>query len=1179
MVASTPGSSSGSPEEFDSSAESLNSSSGHSRESGSSGFDAMPGFVPPVAGLPTQLSETHLPAGFNPRNPDWWPIIDGYVIKRWLGGGGYGCVYLAHNTVLDCPVAIKVLNPKWSGVAEHIERFVREVTQTAQNHHRHIVHVMNTGRIRSGVWRNCPFMAMEYLTGGDFQDWLSNHPRTSRRDPSLRLAVQKIAEVCEGLHALHEAGLVHRDIKPQNILLDQNDVPRLADLGLADVHDPRRAAAHSKNAGVMLPDDTDYAPHVSLTAGNEIVGTRGYIAPELFAGMQNASPASDQYAVGVILYQILCDLRPFQNHRQDPDEGQRIRAAVEESSAGPSTGTPVPPSSKSVFRDPGLQYICLRCLRPEPELRYQNIEALRLDLLRWLNGELVQDNPLTRFWNESIYRPVKSRPLWYVGLTAVVLTFIGLVYGLSTSLMHQAELDDALKDANAARTQLRHQLVETLIAQGETTASDGELDLAMLSWSAAWGQALGSSEPDQQQIRSLQLRLSLAAMLQPQLQLTIPGRQVIRDASYSAAGDRLILNEGGTITIIDPRTGQRLHDRLKLPGALAKFAISPDASRIATWSPQFEGPPVLALFDVQTGERQLVEIDFSVGDLAFTPDCRKIIVCSDDRSPEPAGRLELRDGFNLAEIASISFAEKASCLAVHPDGSKVAVVHIGPDSRITIHATDTLVEQQSLPAPPNRAICDLSYSPDGNLLAAASCDGIVLLANMQSTEPPASGSLLLQEAMLEGVVDGWGRNLGFVCFSADSRRLATVCGDRTVRIWDTSTRRESGPPLSHPAHITAISFSPDHNYILTSSLNNLARIWDVASAQPLPGSLRHQGAVLTAAFHPQGTTLYTASEDGETRIWKFQPQNPVRPESEAAMVMQVLSPDATLLATQNSMNSFRVFDARSLQPASPAFNCSHPVHRMCFSGDGATLALAGTTTDDQGFVSLVNTRTGEFIGEKFPVDPLPLQQSFSPDGRWLAVIAARKSGKSLWIYDCQNRTCRRFENLEPDCLVWHPRDSQDLFVGSRDSRILRISLPDFTSRETGGTGVHRSFAVSPSAPMAHCWRRSPEMPFACCRQPVSIPPIPHRFGTSRNPTVQRFSRITGNCSPGETMGLFRSGVGPANSSRGSCMGRFVTRLRSIGPHSIPMAVCLRLPAATGQSLSGIRCPASQQARH
>lgn len=1056
--------------------------------SGSSSFDMLPGFAaPPAGGGPPRGGASpaagRLPEGFDPRSPEWWPVIEGYIIVRWLAGGGFGCVYQAHNTILDCAVAIKILNPRWLGDAEAVERFVREVTQTAQNRSRHIVQVMNTGRIVGSAWNNCPYMAMEYLTGGDFQQWLSSHPRTSRRDPNLLLAVQKVAEVCEGLHALHEAGLIHRDIKPQNILLDQNEVPRLSDLGLAEVYDPRLAAAHSKRSGMPLPDDFEYEPNVSLTAADVIVGTQGYMAPELFVGMHNASPASDQYAMGVILYQILCDLRPFQNHQKDSGERQRIKAAAGQSESDQKPSTPPPPSSKGSFRDAGLQYICLKCLSPEPELRYRDVAALRHDLQRWLNGELVQDNPFNRIWNDYLYRPVKSRPLWYIGLTALALTFIGLIYGLSASLVYQTELsqrnrllDAAVDEKSSIQNQLRKQLVDTLAVQGENMAASGDVDLAMLSWSAAWKADLGGSQPDADasQMPRWQSLLALSDLLQPQLQRVVPASRIILDAAYSADGQRLVLNEGNALTVVDPPTGQRLFDKLELPGPVRRFAISPDTSRVAAASGQYQGSPVLGLFDLQNGERQLVEIDFRVGDLAFTPDGKQLVVCSgstDTENPGAAnpGKLEVRDGLSLAAVSSVEFADEISCLAVHPDGSQIAVAHLGPQSRITIHAMDTLQELRSIPAVANRTLCTLRFSPDGGKLAAASSDGVVLLAEMAAPESAAiTGTAVVQDVTVSAAVDAWGRHLGFVCFSADGQRLATACGDRTVRIWDPETRRECSPPLAHSGDVTAISFSADRNHIVTGSLEEAARIWDVTQAQPLPGRLRHRGVVLSAAFHPDGRTLYTAGEDGDIRFWEFQPQRPLQPEPETVLLQQTLSPDSKLLATQDTTGQFRVFDTQSLEPVSPHFGCSHAVHLLSFSADGSTLAMAGTNIDGTGRVSVVNARTGESLGDELPVDPLLLHLSFSPDGRWLAIISAKKSGKSLWIYDCEQQVGRVIEGLQPDRVVWHPVSKAELFIGSRESRILRISLPDFTARETGANGdeqVFRDLVFSPDGTM------------------------------------------------------------------------------------------------------------------
>ncbi|MEZ6126334.1 MAG: hypothetical protein R3C49_24675 [Planctomycetaceae bacterium] len=154
--------------------------------------------------------------------------------------------------------------------------------------------------------------------------------------------------------------------------------PKLADFGLAGFFDKKPA---DLAAGEERPDVpfADQSAMTRITGAGDVFGTPAYIAPELFSGSpENASPKSDQYAIGVILYLILCSLRPFQTKRPDPDEKQRILAS--------STVTPQPPSSKANFRDNNLQYVCMKSLSPDPADRYTSIVGLRNDLEAWLKA-------------------------------------------------------------------------------------------------------------------------------------------------------------------------------------------------------------------------------------------------------------------------------------------------------------------------------------------------------------------------------------------------------------------------------------------------------------------------------------------------------------------------------------------------------------------------------------------------------------------------------------------------------------------------------------------------------------------------------------------------------------------------------------------------------------------------
>ncbi|MEZ5941374.1 MAG: protein kinase [Planctomycetaceae bacterium] len=395
---------------------------GDSSASSSSSTDSWGDALPPMGGGGGGRVADGQPE-YDPQDPQHWPEIEGYVIEKCLGRGGFGSVYRAHSTKLDATVAIKVLKPEVLDRPDAVE----PLRSGSDNSSPQSPFARGPG---AGHWdcldcdvRPLPVHGHRVPSGGDFLDWLSKHPRANRTDENLRLAVEKMAQVCRGLEALHQAGIIHRDIKPENILLDQEGNPKLADFGLAGIFDQTLASddeAPTANVPLALADQS---VHTRITGTGDIFGTPGYIAPELFMGAKYASPQSDQYALGVILYQILCNLRPFQTKRPDPEERDRIQKN--------STKLPQPPSSKGSFTDSDLQYICLKCLSPNAEDRYANVGDLRHDLETWLSGEPVDRGGLiSRIWNERIRKPIRRRPLQFLATIAGLLLLAAGTYNL-----------------------------------------------------------------------------------------------------------------------------------------------------------------------------------------------------------------------------------------------------------------------------------------------------------------------------------------------------------------------------------------------------------------------------------------------------------------------------------------------------------------------------------------------------------------------------------------------------------------------------------------------------------------------------------------------------------------------------------------------------------------------------
>ena len=205
--------------------------------------------------------------------------IDGrYTIERPLGSGGMAEVFLAHDEVLDRDVALKVLRSQYAGDEEFYERFRREATSAAGLSHPNIVQVYDRGEVDDGT---C-YIAMEYVSGGTLKERLDER---GPMEPERALAVA--GQVAEALWAAHERGVVHRDIKPQNILVTDMGHLKVTDFGIA------RAASAA-----------------TISATNAVFGTAAYLSPEQALG-ESATPRSDLYSLGIVLYELLTGVVPY----------------------------------------------------------------------------------------------------------------------------------------------------------------------------------------------------------------------------------------------------------------------------------------------------------------------------------------------------------------------------------------------------------------------------------------------------------------------------------------------------------------------------------------------------------------------------------------------------------------------------------------------------------------------------------------------------------------------------------------------------------------------------------------------------------------------------------------------------------------------------------------------------
>ncbi|AKF09595.1 serine/threonine-protein kinase [Sandaracinus amylolyticus] len=284
-----------------------------------------------------------------------------YVLEAKLGEGGMGVVYRAQHALLRRPTAIKLLPPERVG-AEMLARFEREVRQTARLTHPNTVQIYDYGRTPDGIF----YYAMEYLPGCDLELVVNE---TGAMPPAR--VVHVVAQIASALAEAHELGLVHRDVKPANVILTtragEHDVAKVVDFGLVKdlARDP---------AGSMTHDAT-------------IRGTPLYLAPETI-GTGDVAPASDLYSLGALAYFLLTGTHVFRGHN------------VVEICAHHLHTPPEPPSARLGAALPeGLDALVLQCLAKKPGERPASARALRASL-RALRIEPWSDEDAARFWTE-----------------------------------------------------------------------------------------------------------------------------------------------------------------------------------------------------------------------------------------------------------------------------------------------------------------------------------------------------------------------------------------------------------------------------------------------------------------------------------------------------------------------------------------------------------------------------------------------------------------------------------------------------------------------------------------------------------------------------------------------------------------------------------------------------------
>jgi len=737
--------------------------------------------------------------------------IGRFQLKAALGQGAFGTVYRAYDPVLDREVALKV--PKFAtNDKRKIRRFIREAKAAASLHHPNIVAVFESGEVGGQT-----FIASECVDGTPMS------VRIEQDRPDYQQSAQWVSLLAEAMAYAHKLDIVHRDIKPDNIMVNQAGQPQIMDFGLAK----------------RMDEDS------SMTADGGVLGTPAYMPPEQARGdLENVGPHSDQYSLGVVLYELLTGRRPFSG----PPHSVVAMVASED---------PTEPRQIDPNIPVDLAAICSKAMEKEPTRRYADMTAMANDLSNWLSGEETSARPISRM--ERYIRWCRRNPL-VASLLALIATITLAIAVISPIVAARQfslreEADESLQGFLEQKEVAEKSLTLQYMNQGRLLSEQGDSALGSL-WLLKALKGVSERTSDLSvPIRNF-LGINLSSM--HRLQNIVAHQDEVTAVEFSPNGKYCATVTGGfyctngQLTVRSLSTWDVLFEPITLPNAGWSVDFSQDSSKIAVGSGTF-GRGEVQVFASESGKQLAGPLPHKSAVLAVKFDMPGTAIVAGGRD-KMLRHWSLVSGGSLSYEASVG--SDVNDIAIHPAGQVVAIATSAPVGQIEFRNIST-----GNPSPIHKPIQysagtgAIAYSPDGKQIVSGEATGSVHVWDV-GQDHQLDSSLLHESAVLS------------VDFSPDARFVVSADSSGNVVVWNPATGSQIGQRLHHRGAVHTAVVAPDGAELLTGAEDGNARYWEVTlNSEPAQSIVCNQ-LTQTTDFSPDGELLGIGQRASEFVIYR-----------------------------------------------------------------------------------------------------------------------------------------------------------------------------------------------------------------------------------------------------------------------------------------------------------------------